>query len=74
MNNVLKNTLIYTGFYFLYCMALLLLALTAQIFWKPIVFMFCVILALLTLDHYSKYAPMFDTPAQLWAKTRAKFV
>ena len=73
MNNVLKNTLIYTGLYFLYCMAVMLVLITINIFWKPVAFMFCIILALLTLDHYSKYAPVFDTPQQLWTKTRAKF-
>jgi hypothetical protein len=73
MNNVLKNTLIYSGLYFIYCMFVMLVAVTVQIFWKPVVFMFFIILALLTLDHYSKYNNVFSTPAQLWTQIRAKF-
>jgi len=73
MNNVLRNALIYTGLYFVYCMLVMLVLVTIQIFWKPIAFMFCIILALLTLDHYSKYAAVFMTPQQLFAAVRAKF-
>jgi len=72
MNNVLKNTLIYTGIYFVYCILVMLVLVAVQIFWKPVVFMFCIILALLSFEHYSQ-VPIFDTPAQLWTKARAKF-
>ena len=73
MNNVLKNTLIYTGIYFVYCTLVMLIMVTIQVFWKPVVFMFFVILALLTLDHYSKYANVLDTPTELYTKFKAKF-
>lgn len=71
MNNVLRNTLIYTGVYFLYCMAVFLVLVTIQLFWKPIVFMFCVILALLTADHYTA-GKWYPDPAEVWALIRAK--
>ena len=73
MLNVLKNTLIYSAVYFLYCTLVFLVLVTIQLFWKPVVFMFFVILALLTLDHYSKYDDVFQTPSQLWTTVKTKF-
>jgi len=71
MNNVLKNTLIYTGIYFVYCIAVMLVVVAIQIFWKPVVAMFLIILAFLTADHYSSKR-LFHTPAELWTEIRAK--
>lgn len=64
MFNVLKNTLVYTGLYFVYCTAVFLVLVTIQLFWKPIAFMFCVILALLTFGHYVPKYAVFPTPAE----------
>ena len=64
MFTVLRNTLIYTGIYFVYCALVFLVLVTIQLCWKPIAFMFCVILALLTLGHYAPKYKVFPTPAE----------
>lgn len=71
MLNVLKNTIIYTGIYFVYCTAVFLVLVTIQLFWKPIAFMFCIILALLTLGHYAPKWQVFPTPAEAMTILRA---
>ena len=65
MNAVLRNTLIYTGIYFVYCMLVMLVLVTVQIFWKPVIFMSCVILALLTLGHYKPELNILPTPSEM---------
>ena len=75
MNNVIKNTLVWTGVYFVYCTLVMLFMVTVQIFWKPVLFMFCVIFALFTFDHYSKYPSVLTkSPKDFYNAYRAKFV
>ncbi len=71
MNNILRNTLIYSGIYFVYCMLVMLVMVTIQIFWKPVIFMFFVILAALTLGYYKPHLAIFPTPSEAYARLRA---
>jgi len=70
MNSVLRNTLIYTGVYFVYCMLVMLVLVTIQIFWKPIIFMAFVIFALLTLGYYKPHLNIFPTPSEAMNRIR----
>ena len=52
MANVLKTALIYSGIYFVFCILWTLVLIGAQVFWKPVVAFFLIVLTLLTLDHF----------------------
>lgn len=70
MFNILKNSLIYTAVYFVYCTAVFLLLVTIQIFWKPVAFMFCIIVALLTLGHFYPNFKVIPEPSEAMAAFR----
>jgi len=53
MFNVLKVALVYTGVYLVFCIAYLLLLVGIQIFWKPVIVFFAIVLAWLGYDYYT---------------------
>jgi len=72
MNIILKKALVYTGIYFLFCIAWLLILLGVQIFWKPVIFVFAVLVALFTLD-YVRGTTIMRSYDILYTAMRAKF-
>lgn len=51
MNNVLKKALVFTGIYFVFCIAWLIFLIAVQLFWKPVIAAFAILVVLFTFDH-----------------------
>jgi len=74
MLNVLKNALIYTGFYFIITTVVFWLVFFVHVallvFWKPMLFVFALLVLVFTFD-YIKARNTFESADVMFAKIKA---